>query len=70
MNDHGNTPYVDPAGRHRHSCATCGFIWEHADTCVGSNKAHLCPGCGADHCFNRYEGDSPPDKKPRKKVKP
>lgn len=65
-------PYVDPVGRHRHRCADCQFIWEHADTCWNSDKDHICPGCGVELYENgfRYRGDSPPDKKPRKKVKP
>jgi hypothetical protein len=61
--------YRDPPGSHRHRCDGCGFVWQHPDTCKGSDAAHTCPGCGLlmTH-WDKYDGASPPDPPVRKVV--
>jgi predicted RNA-binding Zn-ribbon protein involved in translation (DUF1610 family) len=40
--------YHSPTGQHRHSCWSCGSVWEHSDDNRGSVQAHTCPDCGAE----------------------
>jgi predicted RNA-binding Zn-ribbon protein involved in translation (DUF1610 family) len=34
---------------HKHKCPNkdCGHIWEHGNDCMGDEKEHKCPQCGA-----------------------
>jgi rubrerythrin len=47
--------YVSPEGRHRHKCNKCKIVWEHDESCWGSDTVHMCPGCG-ELKFLRYKG--------------
>lgn len=38
---------VDQMGSHSHQCEACHVRWSHSDSMAGSEKAHICPNCGA-----------------------
>lgn len=40
---------------HKHQCGKCGIVWEHSDSCAGSDEAHTCPKCGY-LTFMKYHG--------------
>lgn len=41
---------ADPAAKHSHRCPNiaCGTVWEHTNSCAGSDRAHECPDCGTE----------------------
>jgi len=53
--------YEDKPGYHRHSCAACGFIWEHRDSCKADDSAHVCPACGEPEQTWKYNGPCAPE---------
>lgn len=53
--------YRSPIGYHRHACLRCGCVWEHADTCLGDDESHVCPGCQESATYHRYEGNAEPE---------
>lgn len=58
-------PYESPHGFHRHKCDKCGYVWEHANTCVNNTALHTCPGCGTEEWY-WYKGPEAPTKPPKK----
>lgn len=44
---------------HKHKCKTCGYVWQHDDSCVNDKKAHTCIKCG-DMRWLHYKGDEFP----------
>lgn len=50
--------YKSPEGYHRHKCDDCNHVWEHKDSCAGSDKAHTCK-CGSTQRW-KYRGDESP----------
>ena len=54
--------YESPKGLHRHKCEKCGYVWEHSNSCAGSDSDHECPKCKTEEwCW--YEGPEPPTSK-------
>lgn len=48
-------------GTHRHMCPnpSCGYVWEHSNSCAGNLEAHRCEKCGTEQWWH-YDGKQLP----------
>jgi predicted RNA-binding Zn-ribbon protein involved in translation (DUF1610 family) len=46
------------AGLHKHKCPSCGYIWQHEDSCINNTPEHTCRKCQTEVWY-WYEGDMP-----------
>ena len=63
----------DPQGLHKHKCKSCGYVWQHENSCVNHIPAHTCI-CGKRQ-WSVYEGSDNGERKlwatiPRPKMTP